>query len=218
MSETREMIGEPVLPTGESDRTLMIRAHDGDRLAALALLDRYAGPLWNLVYRATGLSALAADVVRATLSSAVRRVSERVPPADRRWIVALASDAYRRLLAADVKPDAPTHRFRISPRHWDAERLGIAAGARPSPRRAGQKLRQRLWRSYSRLSMRRRFVLVLSETGQVSPAELAEVLGESEARARLIRDGAKLALMERLADAPRRWPSWLREHRRGRRP
>jgi len=214
MSETREMIDEPVLPTGESDRALMVRAHDGDRLAALALVDRYVGPVWNLVYRSTGLSALAADVVRATLSSAVRSLSDRVPPADRRWIVALAADAYGRLLSADVRPDAPTHRFRISPRHWDAERLGISAGARPSPRRAGQKLRQRLWRSYSRLSMRRRFVLALSETAPLSAAELAEVLGESEAQARLIRDGAKLALMERLADRSPRWPSWLRERRR----
>ena len=218
MSETPDHPGELRLPTGESDRTLMVRAHEGDPLAALALVDRYSGPLWNLVHRTMGLAGLAADVVRETLSSAVSGLAERVPPGDRRWIVDLASDAYRRLLAADVKPEGLTHRVRISPRYWEAERLGVSAAARPSPRRAGQKLRQRLWRSYSRLSMRQRFVLALTETAQVSPAELAEVLGESEAVARTIRDGAKLALMEHLPDRSPRWPSLVLDRRRRRQP
>jgi len=218
MSETPDHPEERRLPTGESDRTLMVRAHEGDPLAALALVDRYSGPLWNLVHRTTGLAGLAADVVRETLSSAVRGLAERVPRGDRRWIVDLASDAYRRLLAADVKPEGLTHRFRISPRYWEAERLAVSSHARPSPRRAGQKLRQRLWRSYSRLSMRQRFVLALTETAQVAPAELGEVLGEPEAVARTIRDGAKLALMEHLADRPTNWTSRVLDRRRRRQP
>ncbi len=45
--------------------------------------------------------------------------------------------------------------------------------------------------------MRERFVLALSETARVSPAELGEVLGLGEGAARAVRDEAKLSLVAR---------------------
>ena len=59
--------------------------------------------------------------------------------------------------------------------------------------------------------MQQRFVLTLTETQNLSPAELARVLGQSESAARNLRDEAKLALLALLARPQRR--SWLRRRR-----
>ncbi len=190
-----------------SDRSLMVDLHEGNPEAALALIDRYAAALFNLAFRATGLAGLAEDVTSGVLASHLRDLAECVPRADQRWIVALAGDLYRRLLAMDLRPHEMTHRIRIPSRHWEAQRLEITSESRLGVRRAAQKLRQRLWQAYSRLSMRQRFVLALVELHGVSVGELAEVVGEPEAVARRIRDEAKLALM---AELPRR-----RKDRRG---
>lgn len=206
------------LPLDAPDRDLVVRAHEGDLVAALALIARYAEPLFNVVHRATGMTAVAEDVVRDTLSSAVGGLAERVPPGDQRWIVALAAEAYRQLMATGLRPEQPAQRVRISPRHWDAGRLEIAAEARAGARRTAQKLRQRLWRAWSALCLEHRFVLALSETAATSVAELAEVLGRDEAAARVTRDQAKLALMSRLTSERLGWKSWLEERRRRNRP
>jgi DNA-directed RNA polymerase specialized sigma24 family protein len=202
------------LPAETPDRALAVRVHDGDRAAALALIDRYSGPLFNLVHRTTGLPSVAVDVTRESLAAAVAGLAERVPPKDVRWIVLLAADAWRRLLAMGLRPERPTHRVRISPRHWEPEALHLSGQARPGPRRAAQKLRQRLWRAWSALPMRERFVLTLSDTHLLSVEELAEVLGERAAAARLHRDEAKLALMALLAARRTVWPPWLGRTRR----
>ena len=196
----------------------MAGVHEGDPASALALIQRYAGPLFVLAHRATGITGVAADAVRETLGPAIGGLSQRVPPGDRRWVVDLAGEVYRRLLETGLRPDRPANRVRISPRHWEVGRLGIGPEARPSAGRLAQKLRQRLWRAWSDLTMRQRFVLALSETAQMSLAELADVLGESEASARRVRDESKLALMARLAAGRPTWTSWLAQRRRRRQP
>ena len=201
-----------------TDRELMVRAHEGDALASLALVDRYAGPLLNLALRATGMRVVAEEAARDALASAIAGLAVRVPPADRRWIVDLAGDLYRRLLATGLKADRPARRVRISPRQWETERLALSPTARPSPRRAAQKLRQRLWRAYSMLPMRDRFVLALTEMAQLSSSELAAALGESQTRARAVRDEAKLTLMSRLTARGPRWSDRLARRGRRRRP
>ena len=196
----------------------MVRVYEDDSAAALALVERYTGPLFNLIHRTTGMAGVAVDVTREVLASAVGNLAERVPLAGRRWIVRLAADAYRRLLAMDLKAEQPAHRVRISPRHWEPDRLDLSPDARPSPRRLAQKLRQRLWRAWSLLAMRERFVLALTEMAQISLGELAEVLDETVEVARIIRDQAKLSLMGRLAAKRATWKSWLTRRRRRRRP
>jgi RNA polymerase sigma-70 factor, ECF subfamily len=207
----------PQLPQRDvPDRTLMIRADEGDLVAALGLVDRYAGPLYNLVYRATGMAEVAADVTRQTLSAAVAGLSRRVPKAGERWFAELARGAYRQLLSLGLRGDQATAPVRIASRHWEPERLHIARESGSAPRRVAQKLRQRLWRSWSDLSLRERFVLTLADTAQFSSAELAAALGESDASARRIRDEAKRSLMANLAKARPSWRIWLRQRRRGR--
>ena len=182
------------------DRSLMVDVHEGDLSAALVLIDRYAAALFNLAFRTTGLAGLAEDLTSGILSSHLRNLAAHVPEADRRWIVALAGDLYQRLLAMDLGPHELTHRIRIPSRHWEAQRLELSPESRlGGARRAAQKLRQRLWQAYSRLPMRRRFVLALVEPHRLSVAELAETIGEPEAVARSIRDEAKLALMAELS-------------------
>ena len=218
MSETADVPEQLPLPSDATDRVLMVRAGQGDTAAALALVDRYTGPLFNLAHRATGLTSVATDVVGRTLGSSIRELADRVPPADRRWIVDLAGRLYRRLLGMGLRADQPTHRVRISPRRWEPARLEVSASAGPGAQRVVQKLRQRLWRAYSELTLRERFVIALVETAQTSLAELADVLGESEASARAIRDQAKLELMSGLVTARPTWKAWLRERRTRRRP
>lgn len=213
MNDTPETIPRGLLGSAASDRSLMVDLHEGNPEAALALIDRYAAALFNLAFRATGLAGLAEDVACGALTSHLRDLAERVPKADQRWIVALAGDLYRRLLAMDLGPDEMTHRVRIPSRHWESQRLGISSESRLGVHRAAQKLRQRLWQAYSRLSMRQRFVLALVELHGVSVGELAEVIGEPEAVARRIRDEAKLALM---AELPRRRKDRRRDRRRQR--
>lgn len=196
------------------DRTLMVRAGEGDLVSALGLVDRYAGPLYNLVYRATGMAEVAADVTRQTLSAAVAALSRRVPKAGERWFVDLARGAYRSLRSLGLRADQTTAPVRIASRHWEPERLRVARES--DSRRVVQKLRQRLWRAWSDLSLRERFVLALAETAQFSSAELAAALGESDEAARRIRDEAKLALMANLAKARPTWHTWLRQRQRGR--
>ena len=198
MSDTPEITLRGPQVAAASDRSLMVDLHGGNPEAALALIDRYAAALFNLAFRATGLAGLAEDVTCGVLTSHLQLLSERVPRAHERWIVALAGDLYRRLLAMDLGPDEMTHRIRIPSRHWEAQRLEISSESRLGVRRAAQKLRQRLWQAYSRLSMRQRFVLALVELHAVSVGELAEVFGEPETLARRIRDEAKLALMAEL--------------------
>jgi len=209
MSDTPETTPRGPLVSAASDRSLMVDVHEGNPDAALALIDRYVSALFNLAFRTTGLAGLAEDVTCGVLASQLRLLAERVPKADRRWIVALAGDLYRRLLAMDLGPDEMTHRIRIPSRHWEAQRLEISSESRLGLRRAAQKLRQRLWQAYSRLSMRQRFVLTLVELHGVSVGELAETIGEPEAVARRIRDEAKLALMAEL-------PRTRKDRRRGR--
>ena len=85
----------------------------------------------------------------------------------------------------------------------DAPRLELSPETRPSPRRAAQKLRQRLWRAWSELSLRQRFVLALSDPHRLSTSELGEVLGEPEPAARRVRDEAKVALVAELSRSRR---------------
>jgi DNA-directed RNA polymerase specialized sigma24 family protein len=206
-----------------SDNDLAVAAHEGSADAALALIDRYTPAVFNLVLRATGMTPLAEETTRDVLADEVRHLAERVPPPDRRWIVTLAAQVYRRFLAMEFRPEQRTHRVRISPRLWRPERLeSVAApthGETPSPipattpaaipaptpgpavtaKPVTRKLRRRLAEAWSRLTMRQRFVLTLVELHKLSIAELAEVLGESEPVARRLRDDAKLALMVQLS-------------------
>lgn len=207
----------PQLPQRDvPDRTLMVRAGEGDLISALGLVDRYAGPLYNLVYRATGMAEVSADVTRQTLSAAVAALSRRVPKAGQRWFAELARGAYRQLLSLGLRGDQAMTSVRIASRHWEPERLHIAREADPHSRRLAQKLRQRLWRSWSDLSLRERFVLTLADTAQFSSAELAGAMDESDDAARRIRDEAKRSLMANLAKARPSWRTWLRQRRRGR--
>ncbi len=192
-----------------SERDLLASAARADADATLALIDRYAPVLFNLLLRTTGLVALAEELTRDVLADALRQPAAAVPPPDGRWIVALAKETYRRLLAIDLRPDEPTHRVRIAPRYWQPERLQTADddGLRPATARAARLLRRRLGEAWSRLAMRQRFVLALVEPHRLSTDELADVLDESEPVARQIRDEAKLALLLKLprpSDARRR--------------
>ncbi len=224
----------------ESDRTLTLRAQTGDSAALLALLDRYAAPLYNLALRTTGDAAGSAEVVTDVLANRLRALSEcnPSPPGEggpqgpgeglmpqtsrstekrrpvensERFIVPLAADLYRALLDADFRPERRTAGLRISPRHWNASLLRIADGQGRGGRRTAQRLRRRLAHAWSLLAMQQRFVLTLTETQNLSPAELARVLGLSESAARNLRDEAKLALLALLARPQRR--SWLRRNR-----
>jgi len=192
-----------------SERDLLASAAvRADADATLALIDRYTPVLFNLLLRTTGLVALAEELTRDVLADALRQPAA-VPPPDGRWIVALAKETYRRLLAIELRPDEPTHRVRIAPRYWQPERLQTADddGLRPATARAARLLRRRLGEAWSRLAMRQRFVLALVEPHKLSTGELADVLGESEPVARQIRDEAKLALLLELprpSDARRR--------------
>jgi DNA-directed RNA polymerase specialized sigma24 family protein len=200
----------------ESDRTLMVRAHEGDQPAMAALLDRYLGPLYNLVLRATGERGLAADVVRDCLAARLRGLAGRVPPAEERWFVELARDAYRALPEAGLPVRAPGQPLRISPRHWATEHLRLVEEEQKNVQRFGQRLRRRLWRAWSQLTVEQRFVLALAETQPLAPEDLGRVLGQSSSVARNIRDEAKLALMARLANPEKH--SWRSLGRHARRP
>lgn len=206
------------LPAEATDRALAVAVHEGDRSAALALIERHAGPLFNLIYRTTGMTQVADEVTRQVLAAAISSLQQRVPPADQRWMVPLAGDVWRQLLALGLKGERPAERVRISPRHWDVEALRLADESRAGPRRVAQKLRQRLWRAWSALTLRERFALVLCDTAKLSVAELAQVLGESPSAARVRRDQAKLALMAHLTARQSSWPDWLNDVRRGRKP
>jgi hypothetical protein len=130
---------------------------------------------------------------------------------EERWIVPLAADLYRAILEAGFRPERRTAGLRISTRHWNAAGLRLADGEGRGGRRTAQRLRRRLAHAWSHLAMQQRFVLTLSETQNLSPAELARVLGQNETAAQKLRDEAKLALLALLARPERR--SWLRRRR-----
>ncbi|MBN2584301.1 MAG: hypothetical protein JXL80_14670 [Planctomycetes bacterium] len=195
MSETSSPSFDVEALAAKSERELIVAVHEGDSDASLALIDRLTPVLFNLVLRATGLMGLAEELTRDVLAAQIRGLDDRVPPSGRRWVVPLAAEVYRRLLAMDVRPDRATHRLRIPPRFWQAERLELSGDSDLRVRRGAQKLRQRLWAAWSRLTMRQRFVLSLVELHRFSTDELAETFGEAEPVARRIRDDAKLALM-----------------------
>jgi DNA-directed RNA polymerase specialized sigma24 family protein len=222
----------------ESDRTLTLRAREGDAAAVLALVDRYAAPLYNLALRTTGDAAGSAEVVTEVLAARLQGLSEKetenktrsdgstaltaskptvaqvqnLPQAEERWIVPLAGDLYRAILDAGFRPERRTAGLRISGRHWNAAGLRLADGEGRGGRRTAQRLRRRLAHAWSHLTMQQRFVLTLSETQSLSPAELARVLGQNETAAQKLRDEAKLALLALLARPERR--SWLRRRRK----
>jgi DNA-directed RNA polymerase specialized sigma24 family protein len=220
----------------ESDRTLTLRGQGGDSAALLALVDRYAAPLYNLALRTTGDAAGSAETVTEILATRLRGLNEPEPgsktrsdkptvahaergrektasPAqeEERWIVPLAADLYRALLAAGFRPEQTTVGLRISARHWNVAGLHLADGQGRGGRRTAQRLRRRLAQAWSHLAMQQRFVLTLAETQSLTPAELARVLGLGETAARNVRDEAKLALLALLARPERR--SWLRRRR-----
>lgn len=203
------------MPMEATDRALAVAVYEGDRSAALALIERYATPLFNLIYRSTGMTQVADDVTREVLAGAITRLQQRVPPAEERWMARLAGDAWRQLMALELKSDRPAERVRISPKHWDIEALRLADESPSGPRRVAQKLRQRLWRAWSALTLRERFVLALCDTAKLTVAELAQALGESPGTARVRRDEAKLALMAHLTSRQSSWPAWLGDARRG---
>lgn len=212
----RDDILRSELPTEATDHTLAVAAHEGDVAAQLALIERYTAPLFNLVHRTTGMNHVADEITRTVLAAAVAELDLRVPPAGERWMARLARDVWRQLLALDLRPDRPAQRVRIAPKHWDLDVLHLAEDTRPSPRRAGQKLRQRLWRAWSALTLRERFVLTLCDTARLTVDELAVALGESPSAARARRDEAKLALMAHLTARRPAWSTWFDDQRRDR--
>lgn len=180
----------------KDDRTLALAVHEGDSLAAVALLQRYYDPIFNLVLAATGIAATAEEVTEAVIVGRLRHLAQRPPATDEpRWIVLLAAHAWKLLFELCPAGQWRTRRLRISPRHWDVERLQLADDARPSPQRAAQRLRHHFWQAFSRLSMQQRFILALVERHRVSADELGRVLAADEAEARRLRNRAKLALL-----------------------
>ena len=171
---------------------------------------------WLSYHGEPGMNHVADEVTRTVLAAAIAELDLRVPPAGERWMARLARDVWRQLLALDLRPNRPAQRVRISPKHWDLDVLRLADDTKPSPRRAGQKLRQRLWRAWSALTLRERFVLTLCDTARLTVDELAVALGESASAARARRDEAKLALMAQLTARRSAWPSWLGDRRRDR--
>ncbi len=183
----------------QDDLSLSIAAHEGDQLASLVLLERYFAPVLNLVLAATGLMSVAEETAQAVLAGRLRHLSDHPPSSDdERWIVLLSRHAWRLLLELGMAAHKPARRIRISPSHWEADRLQLGDDVRPSPRRVAQRLRHHLWLSFSRLSLQQRFVLALTERHQVSLEELALVLDVDVGEARRRRDRAKLSLLRRL--------------------
>ena len=90
----------------QDDRTLALAVHEGDQAAAVALIDRYFDPIFNLVHSATGMAATAEETAQAVIIGRLRHLLQKPPARDEpRWIAALAASAWRLLLELGLPPE-----------------------------------------------------------------------------------------------------------------
>ena len=113
------------MPTAGNESELVRRAREGDETAFAALVDRYAKPVLNFIWRLTGNPAEAEDVAQDSFVRAWQRLNSfrEKEAAFSTWLFQIARNAaIDRLRARARRPETPLDQIAYEP-----------ASARPGP-------------------------------------------------------------------------------------
>ncbi len=159
----------PVARLGEATRTsdpeLMRRLAGGEIGALGELYDRYHGPIWRFLARATSNAEDVDDLMHETFLAAAKSASRYDGrPSCRPWLVGIAAQLLRRRRQVFGRFVAVLSSLR-------------AVRATTSDPRAALQVRTDVERALGRISEVKRITLLLAEVEGLSCAEIAAVLG-----------------------------------------
>lgn len=160
--------------TGEDDLELVLRARSGDEQAFAALVERYARPVLNFVWRSLGNRAEAEDVAQEVFVKAWRHLPSFKPSgaAFSTWLFQIARNtAIDRLRSLRRRPAESLD-----------EQAAHPASAQPGPADMAQQteLGAAIARAVGLLAEDQRTAFVLSEYHGMSMREIAAVMTCSE--------------------------------------
>jgi RNA polymerase sigma-70 factor (ECF subfamily) len=183
------------LPAGGADREVAGREGRGREAAFHSLFDEFQQPIFNYVLRMVGDRDRAADITQDTFIKAYRKLDSLTDESSARsWIYRIATNT-----AIDE-----TRRRRFFVFGADA---GEEAGAydrpdhRPGPEAQvmASELDDRIQRALMRLRPNHRQCLVLSDIEDMSPTQIAEVMGMSYGAVRTLLCRARGEMRRHLA-------------------
>ncbi|MFC0674924.1 RNA polymerase sigma factor [Brachybacterium hainanense] len=188
-------------PRIEDERTLVLRAQDGDVTAFEQIIDRVQGRLFRTAAMIVGDRQDAEDVVQETLLHAWKRIELLEEPAAlRTWLTRICTRRATDLVRTRARRGTDPGEDRDLEAAADAV-LG-AAGPAPDPARAAELDAQTraLHEVLSGIEVDLRTCWVLRELEQLSYQEIARIVGSSETtvRGRLAR--ARARVIERMEE------------------
>jgi RNA polymerase sigma-70 factor (ECF subfamily) len=174
----------------ETEQNLVTRALSGDGKAFAALVSPHLGLLYRVAARAAGNPALAEDAVQEALSVVHRRLRRYRPGTSfKAFVAAVAVKRARTLLRAELRRKrreerAPVRQSPPTPADWAA----------------ASELARRVARALGELPPKRQRIAWLRLDGGLDYREIADVVGTTEASARVLVHLALKELEEKLAD------------------
>ena len=162
-------------PAPLTDRELVAAVRDGDRVAFVAVYDRYGDKLYDFAYATTRHPEDAADAVADTFVRFAERLAQlRDPDALRPWLYSITRHECLRLIRS---------RKRIA--FGSEERLAevVDSGRRPDDEAERVALRALVWDAAAGLADRDRAMLDLHLRQGLDGAELGQAMGMSAAHA-----------------------------------
>ena len=191
-------------PVAGDDARLIRESLTGDPTARRALIDRHQDAVYNLALRMLGAPEAAPNVVEETFVKAFRRLASL--PSPRRlapWLLRIAYNTAVDVLRREERIGAEAARV-STPVTSTAEVDRAAPDGREGRPTSTAGLRgDPLSDAFERLPVRYRAAIVLRYQAGLSFAELGEVMGVPEQKARTRVEGARRALAERLRHASR---------------
>ncbi len=160
------------------------------------LFDEYQQPIFNYVLRMVGDADRAADITQDTFIKAYRKLDSLTDEGSARsWIYRIATNT-----AID---DTRRRKFFVfGSRHGEPEPGHDQADQRPGPEAQvmASTLDERIQRSLLRLRPNHRQCLILSDIEDMSPLQIAEVMGMSYGAVRTLLCRARAEMRRHLAD------------------
>jgi RNA polymerase sigma-70 factor (ECF subfamily) len=162
----------------ESDEWLMGQVAQGRRECLETLVRRYASPLLTYIERMVGNHHQAEELFQDVfLAVWTKRRTYRFPSAFRSWLYTIATNRCRQAFRKARTPEA-------APAEKLAEMASVAADASPVEAAVATETAQLVSVAVAQLPPQQRTVLVLRNWNGLSYAEIAHIVGRTEATVR----------------------------------
>lgn len=193
--------------TAGDDRSLLLAWRGGDNRAGKQLLDRHLPAVRRTFLNKVGSAAEADALAQRTFATAREgRVPLRDGDGVETWLFAVA-----RHVLLEWRDELAGRRRSAPPHEASVAELGLGPSPAPAPSDGARRLLEAL----RRLPLESQLAVELATVEDLSPRELAHVLGCLEVAARQELQTGRVALREALDDpSPQQLDAWAAELRR----